>query len=79
MGLITFYGAVWCSDCRRSRIYLDSQNVKYDYIDIDKVDGAADRVAEINNGFKSVPTIVFPNGTILVEPTNAELQSALTM
>lgn len=74
---IKFYGAAWCPDCRRSKQYLDEQHISYDYINIDEIKGAAEEVVKINNGYQSIPTIIFPNGTILVEPSNEELKSAL--
>lgn len=74
---IKFYGATWCPDCRRSKQYLDEKGVGYDYIDIEKVPGAAEEVEKINKGFQSIPTIVFPNKKILTEPSNEELEKAL--
>lgn len=79
MKIVALYGAEWCGDCKRSRSLLDKYEVNYNYIDIDKVAGAADKVAEINNGSKSIPTIVFENGSILVEPSNMELQNKLNL
>lgn len=76
---ITMYGASWCPDCKRSKDFLDSRQIKYDYIDIDTVSGAADKVAEINNGLKRIPTIVFSDGSVLVEPTNKELAEKLSL
>lgn len=75
---ITIYGASWCPDCKRSKDFLDSKQIKYDYIDIDTVSGAADKVAEINNGLKRIPTIVFSDGSVLVEPSNRELENKIT-
>jgi len=72
-----FYGATWCADCHRSRKFLDENNVTYVSVDIDEVPGAADEVAKINNGFKSIPTIVFSDGSVLVEPSNQELANKL--
>ncbi len=71
------YSAVWCADCRRSKAFLDDQAVPYKLIDIDTVPGAADKVAELNDGFKSIPTIVFPDGSILVEPSNQALAAKI--
>jgi mycoredoxin len=51
--------------------------VKYLLIDIDEVPGAADEVAKLNNGYKSIPTIVFSDGSVLVEPSNQELSVKL--
>ncbi len=74
---IKFYGATWCPDCRRSKQFLDKKGVDYTYVNIEEVPGAAEEVEKINNGFQSIPTIVFPNGKILVEPSNAELEKVL--
>ncbi len=79
MKIVALYGAEWCGDCRRSRTLLDKYGVSYNYIDIDKVAGASNKVAEINNGLKSIPTIVFDDGSILVEPSNLELQKKLNL
>ena len=77
MAKIVFYGAPWCGDCLRSKRLLNEQQVDFEYIDIDADTAAADKVAEINGGFKSIPTIVFPDGTVLVEPTNTKLLEQL--
>ena len=74
---IIMYGTSWCSDCRRSQRFLDQRGVAYTYINIEKDEAAARRVVELNNGNQSVPTIVFPDGSILVEPSNAELERKL--
>ncbi len=71
------YGATWCADCKRSRDFLDGNNIQYEYVDIDTVPGAADEVARINDGLKSVPTIILSDGAILVEPKNKELAEKL--
>lgn len=76
-GKITLYGAAWCVDCKRSKDLMDKNSVPYDYIDIELVPGAAEKVAEINNGYKSIPTIVFEDGTVLVEPSNKVLSDKL--
>lgn len=74
---IIFYGATWCPDCRRSKQFLDDKGIAYEYINIEEVPGAAAEVEKINNGFQSIPTIVLPNGKVLVEPSNNELILAL--
>ena len=70
---IVFYGTKWCFDCKRAKKFLDQRNIVYRYVDIDRDPGARAYVQEVNNGNRSVPTIVFPDGEILVEPSNAEL------
>ena len=77
MPAITVYGAPWCPDCKRSKQFLAEQRVEYDWVDIDQDPGGAAFVREKNNGRQIIPTIVFEDGSFLVEPTNAELAGKL--
>ena len=74
---IRMYGAPWCPDCRLSKQFLNEHRVLYEWNDIDKDEKARAYVQEINNGKQIIPTIVFPDGSILVEPSNAELADKL--
>ena len=78
MSNITMYGAEWCGDCRRSKRFLDSNNVEYTYIDTAADQSAADKVVEINGGAQSIPVIVFSDGTHLTEPSDLDLKAKLT-
>ncbi len=74
---IMFYSTSWCGDCRRSRKIFQAMGVSFTDIDIEKHAGAAEIVRKVNNGAQSVPTIVFPDGSVLVEPSNAVLEQKL--
>lgn len=74
---ITIYAADWCGDCRRSKRLLDSLNVKYTLVDVEVDTSALDKVIEINGGYKSIPVIVFPDGTHLTEPSDIALKTKL--
>lgn len=74
---IIFYGAEWCPDCIRSKKLLDRLKVPYKYIDLDKVPEASDEVIKINKGMRSIPTIVFPDKSVLVEPSDEELEEKI--
>ncbi len=74
---ITIYATYWCGDCRRVRRYLDFHKVEYCWIDIDHDEAAEAFVRQVNHGNRSVPTIVFPDGSILVEPSNLALKEKL--
>ncbi len=76
-GNITVYGAPWCPDCKQAKQFLGEQRVRYDWIDIDQDEAARQRVQELNDGKQIIPTIVFQDGSILVEPSNAELAAKL--
>jgi mycoredoxin len=74
---ILFYGTTWCGDTRRARRIFDENSIPYQWIDIDQDAEARKYVEEVNRGFRSVPTIVFPDGSMLVEPTSSELMRKL--
>jgi mycoredoxin len=74
---IIIYGTEWCGDCRRARRLLDQHNIPYQWINIDR-DREAERFVLANNGgMRSVPTIVFPDQSILVEPSSYLLAKKL--
>jgi mycoredoxin len=60
-----------------ARSVLDAQQVDYNWVDINSDPEAADQVMALNGGYRSVPTILFPDGRVLVEPSRGELLAAL--
>ena len=70
---IKMYATTWCGDCRMAKRWFDSHGIAYDYINIEDDEEAAEFVLSVNGGMRSVPTIVFPDGSILVEPSPREL------
>jgi mycoredoxin len=74
---ITMYGAEWCGDCRRSKRFLDENKVGYNYVDVEADASASDKVIEINGGMRSIPVIVFPDGSHLTEPSDNDLRAKL--
>ena len=77
MAEVTFYGADWCSDCRRSKALLTTLGVEYDMKDVEKSAEVAAE-AEAVAGRKNIPVVVFKDGEFMVEPTDADLHAALT-
>jgi mycoredoxin len=73
---IVIYGADWCVDCRRAKNVLAALGVEFGYLEVDKDEAAAARAVEIS-GAKSIPVIVFPDGSYLIEPSNEALISAV--
>jgi len=71
------YGAEWCGDCRRSKKFLETNNVEYNYINVEEDLSAAEKVKEINNGMQSIPVILFEDGTHLTEPSDTDLRVKL--
>ena len=74
---ITVYGAPWCPDCKQSKQFLGEQRVRFNWVDIDEDEDGRKRVQELNDGKQIIPTIIFEDGSILVEPSNAELAAKL--
>jgi len=75
--IITIYATEWCGDCRRARKFFDKHGMPYRWVDIDDDEKAEQFVKRANKGMRSVPTIIFPDGDILVEPSNAQLERKL--
>jgi mycoredoxin len=76
---IKFYATQWCGDCRRAFFYFKRKNIAIDYIDIDESPEGETFVKSVNNGNRSVPTIVFPDGSILVEPSTQEIENKIAL
>lgn len=74
---IVVYGTTWCSDCRSAKQFLGEHRIQYIWVDIEQDAAAMAEVERLNHGKRSVPTIVFPDGTILVEPGDEELAQKL--
>ncbi|MEK7324677.1 MAG: FAD-dependent oxidoreductase, partial [Chloroflexota bacterium] len=74
---LTVYGAVWCEDCKRAKKFLGEQRVHYNWVDIEQNADGQTLVERVNKGKRIIPTIVFDDGGILVEPSNAELAAKL--
>jgi len=75
--LPTVYGTPWCPDCKRAKQFLGEHRIQYEWIDVDKDEAALKKIEEINDGKQIIPTIVFADGDVLVEPSNAELAAKL--
>lgn len=76
-GEIIMYGTTWCPDCVRAKRVFEKSGAQYKWVDIARDAEATAMVEKLNKGNRSVPTIVFPDGSILVEPSNAELEKKL--
>ena len=76
-GRLTMYTTTFCGDCAMAKAALDGAGVDYEEIDIDDDPAAAATVLAINGGYRSVPTILLPDGRVLVEPSRKSLLAAL--
>lgn len=67
------YGATWCPDCKRAKKFFGEHRIQYINVDIDEDPEAVAFVEKVNKGLRIIPTIIFPDGQVLVEPSNAQL------
>jgi mycoredoxin len=74
---IIVYGTRWCGMVAPVRDALEKAGAPFDYVDIREDEAGRERVREINHGNESVPTLVFPDGSTLTEPSLAQLNAKL--
>ena len=74
---IVMYTTEWCPDCWRAKQVMGSMKVNYEEINISDDEDAIELVIRLNNGNRSVPTIVFPDGSVLTEPSTGVLMQKL--
>lgn len=76
---IVMYTTEYCSDCMRTKKFFEANNIPYLRVGLEGNPEATEFVMQVNNGYRSVPTIVFPDGTVLVEPGWEELKAKISM
>ena len=76
MNTIQFYGADWCPDCQRAKAYLKENGIDFNFIDVDIDKNATEKVEEINNGKRIIPTLII-NEKSFTNPDNATLANVL--
>ena len=77
-GTVTMYSTVWCGYCRRLKSQMDREGISYQVVDIEDDPVSADFVMSVNGGHQTVPTLVFPDGSALTNPSLAEVKAKLT-
>lgn len=74
---LTLYTTTWCGYCRRLKAQLDRAGIAYTEIDIEQDPAAAELVMRVNDGNQTVPTVVFPDGTALTNPSLDDVKGQL--
>jgi mycoredoxin len=72
---IVMYSVEWCPDCRRAKFFFKRKNIEVLEVDVNGDKKAEEFVKSINQGNRSVPTIIFPDGSMMVEPSSADLEA----
>jgi mycoredoxin len=71
---IVMYAVEWCPDCRRAKFFFKRKKIDVLEVDVNADKNAEAFVKELNNGNRSVPTIILPDGSMMVEPSTEELE-----
>jgi thioredoxin reductase (NADPH) len=74
---ITVYGAFWCPDCHRAKTFLGEHQIPYAWVDVEEDKAGEAHIIVLNEGKRRIPTIVFGDGSVLTNPSNAELADKL--
>ena len=72
---IVMYTTEYCPDCIRAKKFFEMNNIPYLRVGLEGNPEATEFVIQVNKGYRSVPTIVFPDGSVLVEPGWGELNA----
>lgn len=75
--MLTMYSTTWCGYCRRLASQLDRAGIGYTVVDIEHDLAAAEYVTSVNGGNQTVPTVQFPDGTALTNPTITQVKDHL--
>ena len=69
------YSVEWCPDCRRAKFFFKRKKIEVLEVDVNADKKAEEFVKGLNNGYRSVPTIILPDGSMMVEPSLEELEA----
>ena len=75
--MLTMYTTDWCGYCVRLKDGLEREGIRYDEVNIEHEPDAAELVMAVNGGNRTVPTLVFPDGSALTNPTLREVREKL--
>ncbi len=73
MSGVTMFTTRWCAFCRRLKSQLARAGIEIAEVDIEADPAAADYVMQVNGGNQTVPTVVFEDGTALINPSAAQV------
>ena len=75
--MLTVYSTTWCGYCSRLKKMMDREGISYAEVNIEEDEAAADLVMSVNGGNRTVPTVIFPDGLALTNPSIDQVKRAL--
>jgi mycoredoxin len=76
-GQLIMYTTPWCGFCRNLKKQLAREGIELTEVDIEQDPAACEFVMSVNGGNQTVPTVQFPDGTVLVNPSAAQVRARL--
>ncbi|MGF7234942.1 MAG: mycoredoxin [Frankia sp.] len=76
--MLTMYTTSWCGYCVRLKRQLDREGLEYKVVDIEGEPAAEAYVKSVNGGNATVPTVVFPDGSALTNPSIKQITEKVT-
>ncbi|GAA4346786.1 mycoredoxin [Angustibacter luteus] len=76
-GTITMFSTTWCGYCRRLKTLLDREGIGYTEVNIETDEDSATFVEQANEGNQTVPTLLFPDGSVATNPSLDEVKARL--
>ena len=73
----TMYSTPWCGYCHRLKSQLERAGIDFEMVDIERQPEAAQIVERVNRGNQTVPTLVFPDGTAMTNPSLAQVKAQI--
>lgn len=73
------YTTVWCGYCQRLKTAMKASGISFTEVDIEHDPAAAELVMSVNGGNQTVPTLTFPDGTALTNPSIKDIKAKLGM
>lgn len=73
----TMYSTEWCGYCKRLKSQLNEIGITFEEVNIEEVPGTAEIVEKVNGGNRTVPTLVFSDGTAMTNPSAKQVQEKL--
>ncbi|WP_319457500.1 MULTISPECIES: mycoredoxin [unclassified Mycobacterium] len=74
---LTMYTTSWCGFCSRLKSALRSEGIPWTEVDIEADPAAAQFVGSVNGGNHVVPTVKFPDGSTLTNPSAKQVKAKL--
>jgi mycoredoxin len=77
MTQLTMYSTQWCGYCQRLKAQLGREGITITEIDIEHDAEAAALVEKVNGGNRTVPTVIYEDGTAMTNPSLRQVKEKL--